>query len=184
MFCRSVSSASQFVTASRLSLPELGGPVRLLHPAYQLRQGLSRNEFNPGGFTNKAKVTSTRHDHNDYSNGTFVEPDSNDSLQCDSWSSPRRSPSTTCPASASTRTRQSSCSRAARAGCPSTSTAGTAGATTLPGSSRNPAMPRTVPSKYANKGKYVNPGNAACDGSAATGRAVWARCAGRTAAVC
>jgi len=49
---RSSSSASQFVAASRLSLPNLAlNNNNLIFPAHSyLRQGLSRNEFNPGGF--------------------------------------------------------------------------------------------------------------------------------------
>ena len=47
---RSASSASHFVTASRLSMPDLTSiNNNSMVFSRQLKQGLSRNEFNPGG---------------------------------------------------------------------------------------------------------------------------------------
>ena len=48
---RSASSASHFVTASRLSMPDLTSLNNNNNMVFtrQLKQGLSRNEFNPGG---------------------------------------------------------------------------------------------------------------------------------------
>jgi len=49
---RSTSSVSQFVPASRLSLPNLSMNNNIIFPASSyLKHGLSKNEFNPGGFT-------------------------------------------------------------------------------------------------------------------------------------
>jgi len=52
MIKRSASSASQFVAASRLSLPNISmNNNNLMFPSHTyLKQGLSKNEFNPGGF--------------------------------------------------------------------------------------------------------------------------------------
>ena len=48
---RSASAASQLVAASRLSMPDLSSLSSSLYfPHHHLKQGLSRNEFNPGGF--------------------------------------------------------------------------------------------------------------------------------------
>jgi len=48
---RSSSSASHFVSASRLSLPNLSMNNNIMFPSRSyLKQGLSTNEFNPGGF--------------------------------------------------------------------------------------------------------------------------------------
>ena len=53
-FLRSASLASHFVTASRLSMPDLTSLNSINNNnsmmfSRQLKQGLSRNEFNPGG---------------------------------------------------------------------------------------------------------------------------------------
>ena len=46
---RSASAASQFAVASRLSMPDLTSLSSSLYFPNHLKQGLSRNEFNPGG---------------------------------------------------------------------------------------------------------------------------------------
>ena len=49
---RSASTASHFVTASRMSMPDLSSlntiNNNMIYP-HHLKQGLSKNEFNPGG---------------------------------------------------------------------------------------------------------------------------------------
>ena len=47
---RSASAASHLVAASRLSMPDLSSLSNSLYFPHHLQQGLSRNEFNPGGF--------------------------------------------------------------------------------------------------------------------------------------